>query len=93
MPLSLTDIVVRSADQFSSDLEDRIAIMAPDQNRYFVLDAIGSWIWRRIETPARIGDLCALLCEQHQIAPEICERDVLAFLDELVGRSLVRTER
>ena len=82
MPVSSTDVIVRSEDRLSSELEDQVAIT----------DIVGSWSWRRIEPPARISDLPALLCEEHKVASDTCERDVLAFVEGLVGNDLARVE-
>jgi coenzyme PQQ synthesis protein D (PqqD) len=83
-------VIVRSEGPLSADVDTLVALLSIDQDRYFMLDAAGSSIWRRIETPTRISDLCAVLVETFDVTPEACERDVLAFIDDLIGRDLVK---
>ena len=60
---------------------------------YIGLNDAGTEIWRLIERPRRVSDVCGALASGFEADPETIARDVLAFLHELHGRGLVRCIR
>jgi hypothetical protein len=61
-----------------------------EKNAYYDTDAIGADIWRRLESPTRVGDLCAALVQRYDVQPEQCEADVLAFLRDAYREGVIR---
>lgn len=89
MSLTRHTTVSRTTDVLSTDVDDELVVIHLDSNAYYGFDSIGRRIWELIEQPRSIIDVCAALCEEFDVAPEECESDVLAFLEELASSSVV----
>lgn len=87
--LNLSSIIVRSSEPLSADVGDETVLMSATQGRYFGLDAICSDVWRRLETPIRVADLCAALAAAYNGEPGLIERDVLDLLNRMLARQLI----
>jgi len=82
-------VVVASKDQFSCPLGDDTVILNLKAGLYFSLDNVGTVIWQLIQQPKSVKELRAVILETFEVAPEVCERDLRALLQELVGKNLV----
>lgn len=88
--LTTDTVLVRTDHCLTSEVGDELVMMDVDSGQYFSLDAIGCDIWRRLERPVRVADLCAAL-EQAYAAPlEVITGDVLRLLDQMAGKGLVK---
>ena len=90
--LSPASVVVQTDAVQTATVGAELVMMSIESNGYFGLDAIGRRIWELIAEPRSIGDICALLTAEFDVAPVRCEADVLHFLNELVGYGVVRAE-
>ena len=83
-------MIERSDGWLASDLGDEVMMMHIDRGVYVGLNAMGAEIWRRIETPHAIGDLCAGLVDAFEVDAETCRDEVEAFIDKMSARGLIR---
>lgn len=93
MPLSRESCVVVSDEQVSTALGDETVILGMQDGVYYGLDAVGARIWALLATPHRVTDLVVTLSGEFEVAPDRLERDVLALLDDLADRRLIREHR
>jgi hypothetical protein len=82
--------VVVSDEQVSTSLGDETVILGMGDGVYYGLDAVGARVWGMLATPRRVSDLIAAVIGEFDVAPEQCERDVLALLHDLAERRLIR---
>jgi hypothetical protein len=87
--VSQRSTVVASRDQVSSDLGGEKAILDLKEGRYYGLDDVGARVWDLIQEPRDVGDIRDILLEEYDVAPERCERDLLALLQRLADEELV----
>ena len=90
MPLTRESCVVVSDDQVSTALGDETVILGMRDGVYYGLDAVGARVWALLATPRRVSDLVRTIIGEFEVTPAQCERDVLALLEELSARRLVR---
>jgi hypothetical protein len=90
MRFSRDSCVVASDDQVSTALGDETVILGMADGVYYGLDAVGARIWALLGTPHRVSQLVGTILDEFDVSAEQCERDVLALLDELSERRLVR---
>lgn len=62
------------------DLEDKVAVR---------LNPTGAWLWSRLDEPTSVRDLAAGLAAHFEIDEDRALSDVIAFADDLAGRSLL----
>lgn len=88
-PLTLTTIVSRTKDILFDSVGEEVVMMNMDKGMYYALDEIASEIWKLIAEPISIADLCTALLKEFDVSPEDCERDTLAYLEQLQERELL----
>jgi Coenzyme PQQ synthesis protein D (PqqD) len=87
--VSQRSTVVAAKDQVSSDLGGETAILDLKAGMYYGLDDVGARVWNLIQAPRNVSDIRDMLLEEYDVAPERCERDLLALLQRLVDEGLV----
>ena len=87
--ITLASTVSRSEDQLSAEIDNELVLMDIEQGNYFGLDAIGTDIWRRLDGPVVVSDLCAALGEEYDADADTIKRDVLALLERLIAEGLI----
>lgn len=90
--IELQSVVAVRSDLLWSDVGGEVVIMEVDSGRYFNLDDIGSRIWRQIETPTDVASLCEALQQRHAAPLDKIRSDVIAFLDQMLEKSLIRLQ-
>jgi hypothetical protein len=81
--LSSQAVVQRSSTLLAAELDGETMLLSIEHGRYYGLDAVGGDIWRRLETPISVGDLCAALRDVYEADPMVIEREVLELLNRL----------
>ena len=90
MPFTATSRIVVSDEQVFTTLGGEAVILGMRDGVYYGLDAVGARVWELIALPRRVGDLVATIVAEFDVTPDRCERDVVALLDDLAARGLVR---
>lgn len=90
--LDLSSIVVQSEHLLTSELDGETVMMSLERAAYYGLDATAQRIWNLIAQPCRVSDICAQLVAEYAVEPEVCQREVIAFLAELNKEGLVRIQ-
>lgn len=81
---------MRTLDILTSEVDGELVMMDVGSGTYFNLDPIGTDIWRRLESPASIGELCAALQHGYGADAATIQRDVQAFAGEMLEKGLMR---
>jgi hypothetical protein len=68
--------------QSAAEIDGEVVVMGFSQGKYVGLNDIASAIWRRLERPQPVADLCDALVRDFEGAPAAIRRDVV----ELLGR-------
>lgn len=89
MPITATMKVQRKRDALAADIAGEFVLMSVAHGKYFGLDEIGSDVWRRIEEPIEVGQLCAELSGDYAADAAVIERDVIALLEKLSSHDLL----
>ena len=88
--IQLSSIVSARADLLSTEIDGELVMMDMDGGRYFNLNPIGTLIWRELEQPRKVADLCQSLGERYGAPAEEIERDVLDLLRQMDDKKLIR---
>lgn len=84
--------VVAIKRQISTDLGGEIAILHLDSGVYYSLNEAGARIWALIQGSRLVSDVLVTLVNDYEVAPQIVERDLFSFLEELRDENLIRVE-
>lgn len=87
--LSSASTIQRSDNQLSTQIDDEMVLMSIERGNYYGLDAIATDIWKRLEQPLTVSDLCGALVEEYDADAETILRDVLALLEHLLDEGFI----
>jgi hypothetical protein len=89
MPITPQTIVQRRRDALAAEVGGELVLMSVEHGKYYGLDDVGSDVWRRIEQPIAVEQLCAELAREYRGDPSAIERDVVALLEKFAGQDLL----
>ena len=88
-PLPVSAVVVVAGDVLSSELGSEHVLLNLRDGMYYGLEDVGSDIWKLLQKPVSIAEICAAVVEIRDVDPERCRQDVVKLVGELVDRQLV----
>lgn len=83
-------MVHRNADVLTGIVDDTVMMTSVESGRYFELNETGAAIWTALEEPRSIRELCEAVSRTHHIEPIEAFTFVVAFVEKLHHRGLVR---
>lgn len=90
MPLSLGSRVVASDDQVHTSVGGETVILGMTDGVYYGLDAVGARVWELLAQPCTVAAIVDQIETEFDAPRTRIEGDVLALLEELAARRLVR---
>jgi hypothetical protein len=81
---------VVSQEQISCDLNGESVILNLKNSSYYGLNSVGSFIWTFIQTPKTFAQIKEAVLSHYEVEPDVCERDLLELLDDLLENQLVK---
>lgn len=87
-PLRLSSVVA-APNQVSCDLAGETALLQLKSGVYFGLKDVGTLVWSLIQEPRSFAALRDAILKEYDVAPDRCERDLLALIEELSAAGLV----
>ncbi len=82
-------LVTAVKDQVTCDLSGEAVVLQMKDSMYYGLDPVGAAIWKLIQTPKSIAEICEALVNEYEVTPGECEADVRSFLAELQSQGLI----
>lgn len=90
MSFTAASRVVLSDEQVYTTLGGEAVILGLRDGVYYGLDAVGARVWELLAEPRRVADVVSTIVSEFDVTADRCELDVIALLDDLAARSLVR---
>ena len=90
LPFSAESRIARSADAIAAEVGGEVVLLQAATGYFHQLNAVGSYLWKQIEQPRTIGELCAQATADFDGDEETCRRDITVFVMLLHGQGLVR---
>lgn len=87
--LSVDSVVVAAPHHAACDLAGEAVILDLDSGLYYGLEAVGARIWELLRDPIRVAALRDTLLGEYDVAPKVCQSDLLAVLGELLSAGLI----
>ncbi|HAH20761.1 MAG: hypothetical protein A2Y00_07270 [Omnitrophica WOR_2 bacterium GWF2_43_52] len=73
-------------------IEDKAVLLDRAEGRAIILNEVGSYIWRSLDTKMAASEIIALVSQHFNSGNIRIEKDIRFFLDELLRRDLIRME-
>jgi hypothetical protein len=76
----------------TNQIEDELVALNLETSFYYGVDGIGTQIWRLlIDENMTITEACDKLVEEYDVDAETCQREVRAFVGQLIDAKLMET--
>ena len=85
----IASLIQRSTNQIACDMGGEVVILDLKSGTYYGLDLLGARVWSLIEQPTSLSAIRDAIMADYDIDAETCERDILAFLEQMQGVGLV----
>ena len=93
MKIFLTASLVKTSQkQLSCNLNGEVVLLELRSGVYYGLNASGSVIWKLIQKETTVGQILETLLKKYDVAPDRCERDLCALLQDLCAAGLIEIQ-
>lgn len=82
-------VVVRSNDLVQAEVNGEIVALHIEKGACYGLNRVGSRIWELAATPVCVRDISAIISKEYDVAPLVCQSDILDLLEGLRGEGLI----
>lgn len=82
-------LVSRRAGLIEAEVDGELVALHVDNGTCYGFNSTATRIWSMIEEPKRLSALRDSLVEEFDVAPEVCEAELLDLLKDLEGDGLV----
>ena len=89
MELNSNQLVSHREEVLFADLDGNVAMMNVESGAYYDFDEVASFIWRNIEQPIVISELCKRLLDEFDVDADECSAQTMEFLGELSKLDLI----
>ena len=85
-------MVVVTTEQVSANFDESVVILSMHTGSYYSLDEVSLFIWNFIQEPHRVAEIRDAILEEYDVDLVQCEEDLLALLDDLADKQLIRVD-
>lgn len=82
-----------SPDVQGTTMDGETVLLDLSSGRYYTLNRLGSVIWEHCTGHTTVRDICAVLCDRFDVAPERALDDLVNLVNELIQEGLLQQER
>ena len=82
----------KTADLLESDVDEEIVALDVEKGQCYGLNAVGTRVWKLLDSPMSIQQLCSPLQGEYDVAPEVCQAEVSRLLADLQSEGLVQVQ-
>jgi hypothetical protein len=81
--------LVADRTHVSAEVDGEIVVLQVTTGTYFGVDDVGAFIWRRLQEPMTVQDLCSAVVARYDVESAHVAEDLDRFLNDLLGAGLV----
>ena len=85
--------VRRRGELLEALVDDEILALHVESGTCFGFNPTASRVWALLESPRQMSEISAALEAEFDVAPEVCQRELLELLRELESDGLIGLER
>ena len=88
--LSVNDVLVQCDGNIVSDMDGEKVMLSVIKGKYYNLGEVGGDIWNTLITPITVKEVIQTIQTAYEVEADICEQDVISFLQHLLDEELIR---
>ncbi len=82
-------IVTRGPGLIEAEADGELIGLHIDNGTCYAFNGTATRVWKMIEEPKSLAEICAILGQEFDVDPDICEAEVRDLLDDLAGEGIV----
>jgi len=82
----------KNADLLESDVDEEIVALDVDRGTCYGLNSVGSRVWRMLDAPMSLQEICSTLQSEYEVEPDLCRDEVGRLLADLQSEGLVEVQ-
>ena len=87
---SLTTARLKAVEEhLFSNLEGEAVLLNLKNGKYYGLNVVGVAVWQRLQQPTTFAEIQSGILDEFAVTPEVCRREVLAFLTRMHDEELL----
>jgi hypothetical protein len=90
MTVTADSVIQIRQGAFSTEVDSELVIFDPASGQYFGAGLTGQRVWSMIESPRSVASVCEQLLDEFEVERNVCEEEVLEFLNELKKHELIQ---
>ncbi len=79
---------VARSQVLESRVDEDLILFDAEAGKYFATGSVGADIWKLIESPRTVREVCEVLIERYDVSEETCFSEVQRFVLDLVAAGL-----
>lgn len=79
----------RSEQALVAPVGDDIVALHVANGFCYGMESVAADVWRTLEEPASLDQLCSLMIERYEVEPETCRRELATLLHQLEQEGLI----
>ena len=92
MEVNVGSMVTKSAEPIAVEVDGELVMLDIESGNYLGLSPVGTRIWELLDRPRSVGDVVGILGAEYDVPPEVCTRETLDFIGQLLDNGLVRVD-
>lgn len=89
LTITCEDVLMQAKGNIVSDMDGEKVMLNVDKGKYYNLGEVGGVIWDLLGEPKAVSELISYLVSDYDIEQAECERQVIAFLGQLLDEGLI----
>ena len=87
--LDLHSVIQRDPEIIAAEAGKDVVMVSIENGQYYGVSQVAKEIWQAIRQPTRVSDLISDLVANYNVDRRLCEKDTLAFLEQLLAEHLL----
>ena len=90
----LTDssTIMAKESVLSTTIDGETVVLEPDRGQYYGLNDVGTYVWKLLEEPHTIGEICEKVTETYDVEYQRCKDDVTKMFLQMDEKGLINIE-
>jgi len=87
--LDLHSVIQGDPEIIAAEAGKDVVMVSIENGQYYGISLVAKEIWQAIEQPTRVSNLISDLVANYSVDRRVCEKDTLAFLEQLLAERLL----
>ena len=88
--MKITDKPLQNTDTAVRKIDDVFYVMHADTSELHNFNEVATRVWELVDGQRTVADIVGAITDEYEVTPAVAEADILAFLDELLQKDLIR---